>query len=195
MTSCGRYSPKYVSSCSTPSTIESSTSPVRSSPKWAGPSATTFAQSRLRSTSCTRAAVRWAIMARACSMKPRSTITTATSAKGRARSEKASPANTRASSQPSSASRPIPIRDENTPIAAVAAIRRRIPRVNGQSLGSRNMETMLGGIHSGESGPFGRVLPRAAPGDAGDAAGRLREPADDPFSGGRGERKPVMNRR
>ena len=41
--SCGTYSPNQVSSCSTPSIIESSTAPVRSSPKWAGPSATTLA--------------------------------------------------------------------------------------------------------------------------------------------------------
>ena len=79
-------------------------------------------------------------MARACSIHPRRTMTAATSAKGTIRSEKVSPANTRASSQPSNASRPMPTREANTPIATVAAMRRRTPRVNCQSRWSKNME-------------------------------------------------------
>ena len=56
------------------------------------------------------------------------------------RSANVSPAKTRASSHPSSASRPIPTSDANTPITTVAAIRRRTPRVNCQSLESKNMK-------------------------------------------------------
>ena len=63
-----------------------------------------------------------AIMARACSIQPRSTMTAATSRKGMTSSGNGSPAKTRASSQPSSASRPIPTMDAHTPITTVAAI-------------------------------------------------------------------------
>jgi hypothetical protein len=61
---CGRYWPKKDWSCSTPSTIDNMTPPVRSAPNQAGPNATILSNSRPRSTSCTRVAVRLAIIVR-----------------------------------------------------------------------------------------------------------------------------------
>ena len=138
------------------------TAPVRSSPKWAGPSATTLPYNRLRNANCTRIAVRCATIARACSIQPRSTITAATAAKGTIRSANVSPAKTRARSQPSIASRPIPTSDETTPIATVAAMRRRTPRVNFQrrvsmSIGRRSVPRYVVVAYDGSGFGFGAI--------------------------------------
>ena len=73
---CGRYWPKKVCNCSTPSMIDSITPPVRSAPNQAGPRATILSYSRPRSASCTRAAVRCAIMVRRWSSQARSRMAT-----------------------------------------------------------------------------------------------------------------------
>ena len=62
---CGRYWPKKVCNCSTPSTSDSMTPPVRSAPNQAGPSATILSYSRPRNASCTWVEVRCAISVRA----------------------------------------------------------------------------------------------------------------------------------
>ena len=73
---------RSVCNCSTPSTIDSMTPPVRSAPNQAGPRATILSYSRPRSASCTRMAVRCATMVRPWSSAARSTMATPAPASG-----------------------------------------------------------------------------------------------------------------
>ena len=105
---CGRYWPKKLCSCSTPSTIDSMTPPVRSAPNQAGPSATILSNRRARRSSWICAAVRWATMVRACSSTQRSTTATPVAASGQTSVAAGSPWNTPARKLPRKAKRAIP---------------------------------------------------------------------------------------
>src|SRR5438876_9480347 len=93
-----------------------------------------------RRRACTMAVVRWAIIARAYSRPPRTTLTAAVRRIGTASDSREAPRKTRARSQPGSARRPMPAMTWRRPRATVAAIRRRTPLVKLQRRRSRYMD-------------------------------------------------------
>ncbi len=108
MATCGMYWPKKLCNCSTPSTMDSITPPVRSAPNQAGPSATILSYSRPRSVSCTRMAVRCATMVRVWSNAARSTMATPAPASGQTRTVAGEPWNTPARNRPRKTKRAMP---------------------------------------------------------------------------------------
>ncbi|MNX47722.1 hypothetical protein D3C86_782800 [compost metagenome] len=97
---CGRYWPKKVCNCSTPSTTVSMMPPLRWLANHAGPSATMRSYSLARSVCWIAADVRFACTVRQWSKNARSSTIAATHSAGTIQSRHGAPSNTRASSWP-----------------------------------------------------------------------------------------------
>ena len=173
MATWGRYWPKKVCNCSTPSTIDSITPPVRSAPNQAGPRAVIWSNRRPRRDCCTSAATRWAIIVRAWSSTPRSRMAAAAPPSGQASVAAGSPRNTPAMNRPRKAKRAIPTPRASRPRMTEDTIRPRMPRVMLHSFRSKCMGSAGRGVSAG-------------------MMARVRRRAQAVSGGGRGDRRRLL---